>query len=130
MSFEKAKSSNAIDYMLRTTQQQHVQLGFMVDQKANIIIAFSSVLLTISFANCTSEHIWWGFVTLGLISLAALIIAVLSVVPKFERKKNSRVSIEFNPLFFGHFTELSMDEYFKTMQANGNHCSDARSDLM
>lgn len=26
------------------------------------------------------------------------------------------VDIEFNPLFFGHFTELSMDQYFNVME--------------
>jgi hypothetical protein len=45
MNFEKVRASNAIDYMLRTTQQHHVQLSFIADQKTNIIIAFSSVLL-------------------------------------------------------------------------------------
>jgi hypothetical protein len=41
---------------------------------------------------------------------------VLSVIPKFERRKNGRIDIEFNPPFLGYFTELSMDEYFKIME--------------
>jgi hypothetical protein len=26
------------------------------------------------------------------------------------------INVEFNPLFFGHFTELSMDQYFKVVE--------------
>ena len=77
MNFEKVKASNSIDHMLRTTQQHHVQLSFMADQKANIIIAFSSVLLTISFANYTFDRIWYGFISLGFISLLVFAVQFL-----------------------------------------------------
>ena len=51
---EDANSQAAI-YLLRTTQQNHVSLSMMADQKASILIGAAFVLLTILFANLR-EH--------------------------------------------------------------------------
>lgn len=110
-----------INPLLRTTQQYHFQLSMMADQKANIIIAATSILFTISLFNFNFKEMLWGFVILALFSLIALIFAILSVYPSYEERKEDRArgKQNLNLLFFGHFTQFSFEEY-----------SDAMHDLM
>ncbi len=112
MRFENIKQDNALNYLLRTTQQHHVRLSVMADQKANIMIAATSILLTFAFANFKQQNLFWGFLALFVFSFISLILAVLAVSPRFTREED-RV---FNPLFFGDFTELSLDEYQDKME--------------
>jgi hypothetical protein len=109
--------SNDINPMLRTTQQYHFQLSVMADQKANIIIAATSILFTISLTNFDVRELLWGFVCLAAFSLVALIFAILAVYPSYEREKGKIPGIDsVNLLFFGHFTLFDFDEYYAAMQ--------------
>ena len=117
MTFEDIKQSDALNYLLRTTQQHHVRLSMMADQKANIMIAATSILLTFAFANFKQQTLFWGFLVLFVFSFFALVTAIMAVSPRFRRKGVAKTDDKmFNPLFFGHFTELSMDQYYKTME--------------
>ncbi len=111
MSFENIKQNNALNYLLRTTQQHHVRLSVMADQKANIMIAATSILLTFAFANFKQQNLFWGFLALFIFSFLSLILAILAVSPRFGRDDKQ----QFNLLFFGHFSELSLDEFYDEM---------------
>ena len=112
----KHELSSDINPLLRTTQQYHFQLSLMADQKANIIIAATSILVTKSLTNFDFLEMLWGFVCLAAFSLVALIFAILAVYPSYEGKKDSIPGIDsINPLFFGHFTQFSYDEYYQAM---------------
>ena len=113
--FEDVKSRNAVDFMLRTTQQNHMHLSAMADQKAHIIIAATSVIFTISAGFLTSTEVLWGLLSLCGFCLVSLTFSVLSVTPIFRITKTSRTWTHFNPLFFGHFTEMDRDQYFETL---------------
>jgi len=112
MSFETVEQSGAIDYLLRTTQQHHVRLSLMADQKANIMIAASSILLTFAFANFKQQNLFWGFLALFVFTFISLVLSVLAVLPHFGREKQQT---QLNMLFFGHFADLSLDEYYEEM---------------
>ena len=47
-------------YMLRTTQQHHVQLSSFADQKANIIIASNCIIFSITLARIETAMGYWG----------------------------------------------------------------------
>lgn len=113
MSFDNIERNGSIDYLLRTTQQHHVRLSVMADQKANIMIAATSILLTFAFANFKQQNLFWGFLSLFVFAFIALILAILAVSPRFGREKQQSHS---NMLFFGHFVHLSLDEYNKKME--------------
>jgi hypothetical protein len=114
------EQNSAIDYMLRTTQQHHVQLSLMADQKSNIMIASTSILLTFSFANFKQQNLFWGFLALFVFAFAALVLAILAVMPRLHRHQSGSL----NPLFFGDFNELSLHEYRvvmdEVMSSEGN----------
>lgn len=112
MSFEGIEQSGAVDYMLRTTQQHHVQLSLMADQKASIMIASSSIVLTFAFANFDEENLGWGFIALFVFAFVALVMALLAVLPRF---KNLKPAGQRNLLFFGDFAEMSLEDYVEGM---------------
>jgi hypothetical protein len=111
LSFEGVEQTGAVDYMLRTTQQHHVQLSLMADQKANIMIAATSILLTFSFANFKQQNLFWGFLALFMFSFISLVLAILAVTPRVKSGSTARRNL----LFFGDFTDLSLDDYSKAM---------------
>lgn len=114
MSLDNVEHSNALNYLLRNTQQHHVQLSLMADQKANIMIASTSILMTFAFANFKQQNLFWGFLTLFFFAFIALVLAVLAVTPRLGSKDSSGNSRR-NLLFFGDFTDLTIDEYQNEM---------------
>ncbi len=100
-------------YMLRTTQQHHVQLSAMADLKANILITASSILLSVIIALSTDDDFQVSLAVLAGGTVVGLFFAVVAVVPKFGRRSGAGAG--FNPLFFGSFAHVSEDEYLERM---------------
>jgi hypothetical protein len=99
-------------YMLRTTQQHHVQLTSLIDQKANILIASSTILITFSFPHIHTAKYFMGFWLLVLTALCTLVTSVIVIAPlSWNNRKNRVKTNQPNRLFFGHFTSLSYQEY-------------------
>lgn len=108
------ESRASIVYLLRTTQQHHVQLSAMADQKASFLIAASFVMLTILFGHMKQGGLSLPLAVLAVSTLAAAVFAVLAVMPRSHIRtlKNQ----DMNPLFFGHFAALSREEYLGIME--------------
>lgn len=115
---DDAKKSSSAVYLLRTTQQHHVHLSSLADQKANILFAICSILFSISIARIDPTHFNWGFISLMLTCLVSIFFAILVITPlNFKRKSTKPIpnTESFNPLFFNHFTECSYKEYNEIM---------------
>ena len=104
------KPSTNWAYLLRTTQQHHVHLTSLIDQKANILIASSSIIITFSFTHIQTAKDFIGFWLLMLTALFTLITSVIVIAP-ISLKKRKLNKEEQNKLFFGHFTTLSIQEF-------------------
>lgn len=116
MSTENHENTNWM-YMLRTTQQHHVQLSSFADQKANIIIASNCIIFSITLARIETAVQYWGVWALLATSVLCIITAVMVVAPlSLPKKRPSFVSKNFNPLFFMHFTAYSPEEYDSRMK--------------
>ena len=99
-------------YMLRTTQQHHVQLTSLIDQKANILIASSTILITFSFPHIHTAKYFMGFWLLMITALFTLVTSIIVIAPLSWNKRKNRVNTnQPNKLFFGHFTSLSFQEF-------------------
>jgi hypothetical protein len=94
-------------YMLRTTQQHHVQLSAMADIKANILITAASILLSASIALTSSDGFRLSLLVLSTGVVFGLFFAVLAVLPKFPRAPRP----PGNLLFFGTFAHVAEDEF-------------------
>ena len=104
-------SSSAI-YMLRTTQQHHVQLSAMADQKANILIGASLVVITMLLGQLHTSGFSLPMVVMGIFIFSAALCALLAVTPSLKRPLKSTNN---NWLFFGAFSHLSQEEYTAKM---------------
>jgi hypothetical protein len=109
---------NTGDVILRTMQQHHVQLSVMADTKANILITVSSIILTMILGNMSNPDLRAAMITLAAFIFAALLLAVIAVLPKYRPLRVSEsdpIPPGFNLLFFGHFAELSKDRFLLAM---------------
>ena len=118
---------NTGDVILRTTQQHHVQLSVMADTKANILITVSSIILTLILGKMADPNLRFAMITLAGFIFTALLLAVLSVLPKYRPLRiapGATLPENFNLLFFGHFSELSKERFLlaiaEELQADGS----------
>lgn len=99
--------------MLRSTQQHHIMLSSMADQKASFLVGASVVTLTLVLGQWAKGDAMMPLLSLGIGSLVSAIFASLALLPRSRPPKSS--GLAFNPLFFGHFTEMPEEEYVKVM---------------
>jgi hypothetical protein len=118
---------NTGDVILRTTQQHHVQLSVMADTKANILITVSSIILTLILGKMTDPSLRAAMVTLAAFIFTALLLAVITVLPKYRPIRiapGAPLPPNFNLLFFGHFSELPKERFLlsvaEEMKADGS----------
>ena len=107
----------AVDNILRVNHGNQMRLGLMADQKANIMITVASIVFSITIANLDNEVMKWPLLTFAVGSFFSLLFAIFAIIPStdYPTKKGSkeidRESPLFNPLFFGHFAHLPIEEY-------------------
>lgn len=107
---------NTADYSIMAAQRHHVQLSQMADAKANIIITVSSIVLTIAMGRLNDPELRLSMITLSAFTLIALLLAILAVLPKYRPlvlDAEGGLPTHFNIMFFGHFSELPKDEFFR-----------------
>ncbi len=107
---------NTADYSIMAAQRHHVALSQMADNKANIIITVSSIVLTLSLGRMNDPELRASMLTLAGFTLIALLLAILAVLPKYRpmRLSNTRdLPPHFNIMFFAHFAELPRDEFMR-----------------
>ena len=89
----------------------------MADAKANIMITVASIVFSITIANLDNEIMRYPLLTFAVGSFFSLLFAIFAIIPNTDypqvkgSKEIDRKSPIFNPLFFGHFAHLDIDEY-------------------
>ena len=89
--FGDSPSSTAIDNILRLNLSNIVSLTLMADTKANIMITVSSIVFSITLANMDNYALRVPLVILGMFSVAALIMAIIVILPKQDIQKQNLV---------------------------------------
>jgi hypothetical protein len=105
----------SIDYLLMGLQQQMVQLTGQADLKGSIIITASSIVLSISATQFGDADLRWSLVTLVFFVLLALLSSVIAVFPKIHPEPGDQLPPGFNPLFFGHFSQITKERQNQVM---------------
>ena len=107
----------SVDNILRVNHGNQMRLGLMADQKANIMITVASIVFSITIANLDNEVMKYPLLAFAVGSFFALLFAIFAIIPSTDyptkrgSKEIDRDSPLFNPLFFGHFAHLSIEEY-------------------
>jgi len=108
--FAAAENSNKVVYLLRTMQQHHVSLSAMADQKAGMVLAATSVMLTIIMTQLNGDaSLPLTLMVLGVTALVSAIFAVMAVMPRIDPKMFADSGR--NLLFFGNFAHMKFDEF-------------------
>ena len=95
-------------HLVRTTQQIHVQLSQMADQKASILMGATFVIFTITIGQSRGgETAPLPLLLLGGFAFVSAVLAVLAILPATR----SRATSTPNLLFFGSFTQLDEEDY-------------------
>jgi len=113
------ENRTAVDNILRVNHGNQMRLVLMADQKANIMITVASIVFSITIANLDNETMKWPLLSFAIGSFFSLLFAIYAIIPNTDypkmrgSKEIDRRSPFFNPLFFGHFAHLPIDEYKK-----------------
>jgi hypothetical protein len=100
---------SAVIYMLRTTQQHHVQLSMMADQKASALLAACFVTLSISVAYASNHQPSLPLLVIMAFAVLSAFFAAFAVMPRIHLRRAS--GTPRNLLFFGDFADLSLEQY-------------------
>lgn len=103
--------ANAI-HLVRTTQQIHVQLSAMADQKASILMAATFVIFTITITQARGAMVPVPLLILGASAFVSAVFAVLAVLPATRYRRGGGLNL----LFFGSFTQLDEEEYLARLR--------------
>ena len=120
--FDDIKATGAIDHVLRTTRQIHMQLRSQADTKASIMITVTSIVLSIAISQLDKPELRLPLWLLGGFSLIALLLAIVAVFPwhPYPRKSDGTVDAEapsFHLLFFGHFVRLDREDFARRLDS-------------
>lgn len=102
-----AYSLHAI-HLVRTTQQQTLQLSQMADQKASILMGASFLVFSIAVSRAFSGHLPVSLAVLALFAFLSSLCAVIAVLPSVSPKGEPQGA---NRLFFGHFAARDEAEW-------------------
>lgn len=104
-------------HMLRTVVQQHLNLSMMADQKANMLLGVSSVVMALVVREGRLESLTPAVLVMGAFSFAAALMCMLAVIPSIGGPKpDTRPEAKPNLLFFGIFSELDEAEFLHRMR--------------
>jgi hypothetical protein len=98
---------NAIEMMV-ATQQAHIQLSQMADQKASILMGTTFVIFTIAVGQSNYQSpAFYPLLVLGGFSFAAAVLAAIAILPAISSKSVGPVNL----LFFGSFKRFTEEQY-------------------
>ena len=114
---EIPEDRTAVDNILRINVTNQMSLTVMADQKANIMITVASIVFSVTVANLDNEVMKWPLLFFAFGCTISLFAAIFAIIPQtgYPKKPGSdeidRESPAFNPLFFGHFAHIPIEEY-------------------
>ena len=114
---EIPEDRTAVDNILRINVTNQMRLTVMADQKANIMITVASIVFSVTVANLDNEVMKWPLLFFAFGCTISLLAAIFAIIPQtgYPKKPGSdeidRESPAFNPLFFGHFAHIPIEEY-------------------
>lgn len=100
-------------HLIRTTQQMHLQLSSMADQKASILMGATFVIFTISLNQASRGNLDPALIVLGASAFVSAVLAILAVIPAVAPKPDAAPNL----LFFGSFTAMREDDYIDRLVA-------------
>lgn len=99
---------------LRATQQHHVQLSQMADNKANMLLGATFIVFTLAIGQSDAGSLSLPLTILAIFAFTSALFAVLAVMPITTPLKSENR----NMLFFGGFAGMEEGEYIHRVLTN------------
>lgn len=106
---------NAV-HLIRTNQQLTMHLSQMADQKASILMGATFVVFTLAIGQARSGEgaLSMPLAVLATFSFLSALLAISAVLPRISKVPPD--ASNGNLLFFGHFTNLSEDQFIAAIK--------------
>jgi hypothetical protein len=105
----RAAFANDAVHLVRTAQTIQYQLSQMADQKANMVLAATFVIFTVSISQIHNMTRPLPLIVLGVAAFVASFLAIMAVLPSV--KTPPKANGVANLLFFGSFTQVPEDVF-------------------
>lgn len=108
-----------VETMFRTTYRTHINLSAIADNKANILLSISAIIISIAISSLipkfgTDHRLIIPTLLLLLVCLVTLVFAVLATRPNVTHGSFTRQDIlekKSNLLFFGNFYKMPIEDF-------------------
>lgn len=114
---------SSIQTYFRANYANHIRLSAIADNKAHIMISVNSILLSVAISMLTYQSLMnrnplfiLPVIIFLVTGLTSLIFAILSSRPRVTSFVPAPGK-DFNPVFFGNFVHLSLDQYEAAVDA-------------
>jgi VIT1/CCC1 family predicted Fe2+/Mn2+ transporter len=116
---KRAEQRRGIETLFRVTNQNHIALSQLADQKAGILISINGLIISVIIAVLTPRFAAWSWTLLPSLALVAgcllsLTFAVLGARPRIDRTPVTLDDVRNNRgnlLFFGHFLSMPLADF-------------------
>jgi hypothetical protein len=118
---EDIKSERGVETFFRITERRHIELSTKVHDKASLLISVNAIVLSIVLSVLVTRLEENKFLLLPTFLLvvtcvSTIVLSIISTRPRFLGKRNKVEDHEFNILFFGDFSKLSLSDFKKMMK--------------
>jgi hypothetical protein len=124
MKFEKKTSvfdrvpedRTAVDNIFRLNVTNQMRLNIMADAKANIMITVTAIVFSVTVAELDNEVMRNPLMFFAMCCIGSLLCAIVAIIPSTSYPKDEdgnldKKSIYFDPLYFGHFAQMDIEDY-------------------
>jgi hypothetical protein len=106
----------AVDNIFRLNVTNQMRLNIMADAKANIMITVTAIVFSVTVAELDNEVMRNPLMFFAMCCIGSLLCAIVAIIPSTSYPKDEdgnldKKSIYFDPLYFGHFAQMEMEEY-------------------
>ena len=116
---KKKSTEKGVETMYRVALRNHNQLSKIADNKANILLSITAIMLSLVISNLATKidsHPQFLIPTILLIvvNIVTMFFSILATRPKVSSAPYSRenfLSNKVNILFFGNFYKMSIEEF-------------------
>ena len=119
---EQLRPDRGIETMYRTTYRTHIALSSIADNKANILLTVSTLLMGVIFTEIIGKSgvkdlepfLAVAVISIIIVSMATIVFAILATRPKVNSGVFTREDIlqkKTNLLFFGNYHGMPLDDY-------------------
>jgi len=106
----------AVDNIFRLGVTNQMRLNINADRKAGQMITVSAIVFSVTAANFDNPLLMYPLLFFAVCCILTLLFAIIAIIPNAKYPKNNlgkldQTSKEFDPLYFGHFSYMTEDEY-------------------